>query len=109
MEFAEYHGGAQRGGIRVPEGYRGKGWDRFERELVNLFLGKPVPKKNEPRNFRNGKLIRNRKLLDLRDLPAKILQPTGNDNPKDSVSLNILPHVPLDQEAIRPTRKCNFK
>ena len=26
VEVAEYHGGAQRGGLRVPEGYRGKGW-----------------------------------------------------------------------------------
>jgi hypothetical protein len=109
VELAEYHGGAQRGGIRVPEGYRGKGWVRFEQGLVNFFLGKLASVKSETGNLRNGKLIPNRKMLDSCDLPAKISHPAGILNSKDSVSLNLRPRVPLDPEAIRPTRKCDFK
>jgi hypothetical protein len=109
VELAEYHEGAQRGGIRVPEGYRGKGWVRFEQGLVNFFLGESAPAKSEIGNPRNGKLISNRKKLDLCDLPAKISPLAGIINSKDSVSLNLKPRVPLDPEAIRPTRKCDFK
>jgi hypothetical protein len=43
VELCEYHGGAQRGGICVPEGYMGKGWDRFAAELDLFFLGKKSP------------------------------------------------------------------
>ena len=108
VELAKYHGGAQRGGVRVPEGYRGKGWDRFERGLINFFLGKSAPAK-ETGKFRNGKTISNRKVFDSRDPPAKISHPAGAVNSSNSVSLNLLPHVQLDPDAIRPTRKSEFK
>ena len=109
VELAEYHGGAQRGGIRVPERYRGKGWVRFEQGLVNFFLGKSAPTKSETENPHNGKLILNRKKLDSCDLPAKISPLAGIINSNDFVSLNLKPRVPLDLEAIRPTQKCDFK
>ena len=38
VELSEYHGGSHKGGIRVPEGRHGAGWDRFGFELRNYFL-----------------------------------------------------------------------
>ena len=96
VELCEYHGGAQRGGIRVPEGYLGKGWHRFAEEL------------REGR-FRNGKLIPNRKVHDLRDPPAKISHPARNVTSTNSMNLNPFPRVILDPDAIRPTRKYEFE
>ena len=40
VELSEYHGGSQKGGIRVPEGRHGADWDRFGYELRNYFLPK---------------------------------------------------------------------
>ena len=37
MELLEYHGGSQKGSIRVPEGRHGAGWERFGYELRNYF------------------------------------------------------------------------
>ena len=39
VEISEYHGEVQRGGIRVLEGFWGKGWDRFAKELDSFFSG----------------------------------------------------------------------
>ena len=40
MELVEYHGGSQRGNLRIPEGRRGVGWVKFESELRRYFLTK---------------------------------------------------------------------
>ena len=55
VELAEYHEEAQRGGIRVPEGYQGKGWARFQDELDSFFLGKAAPMTKGIGNFHNDK------------------------------------------------------
>jgi hypothetical protein len=39
VEVSEYHGGNQRGSIRVPEGRRGAGWSVFEFQVRKSFLG----------------------------------------------------------------------
>ena len=56
LELCEYHWGAQRGGIRVPEGYLGKGWNRFAEELNSFFLGKQPPVELRDGPPRNGKI-----------------------------------------------------
>jgi hypothetical protein len=40
VELVEYHGGSQRGNLRIPEGHRGVGWVRFLFELRRYFLTK---------------------------------------------------------------------
>ncbi len=57
MEVAEYHGGAQCGDLRVPEGYRGKGWARFEREVRSFFLGMAASVMRSNGQSRNGKYV----------------------------------------------------
>uniref|UniRef100_A0A2N9IRA3 Reverse transcriptase domain-containing protein n=1 Tax=Fagus sylvatica TaxID=28930 RepID=A0A2N9IRA3_FAGSY len=105
MELCEYHGGAQRGGIRVPEGYMGKGWHRFAEELNSFFLGKQPPVELREGRSRNSKRIPNRKFLDSHDPPAKITHPARNVTSNNSANSNLLPRVTLDPDAIRPTRK----
>jgi hypothetical protein len=39
VEVSEYHGGNQRGNIRIPEGRRGAGWSVFEFQVRKSFLG----------------------------------------------------------------------
>ena len=111
VELAEYHGGAQRGGLRIPEGFRGKGWDRFAYEIEKFFLGKAAlaqHKTGKFQNFRNGRLLPNRNMHDTRDFPAKISQSTGIDRQKDSGLLPNLPRATMDPDAPRPTRKFKF-
>jgi hypothetical protein len=67
VEVAEYHGGAQRGGLRVPEGYRGKGWARFEREVSSFFLRLAAPAKQASGPSRNGNQVQVGKARDSRD------------------------------------------
>jgi hypothetical protein len=109
VELCEYHGGAQRGGIRVPEGYLGKGWHRFAEELNSFFLGKQPPVEVREGRFHNGKLIPNRKVHDSRDPTAKISHQAGNVTSTNSVNLNPFPRVILDPNAVRPTRKYEFE
>ena len=37
MELSEYHGGAQQGNLRIPEGRHGSGWIQFGSELRKYF------------------------------------------------------------------------
>ncbi len=48
MEISTYHGGAQRGHLRVPEGRRRAGWLRFADELYFYFLAKSEPEVAAP-------------------------------------------------------------
>ena len=48
VEISEYHGGAQRGQVRVPEGHRGAGWLRFEDRVHQYFLAKTEPRVAAP-------------------------------------------------------------
>ena len=40
VEISEYHNGARRGCLRVPEGFHKGGWSFLERKLSDFFLGK---------------------------------------------------------------------
>jgi hypothetical protein len=48
VEISAYHGGAQRGHLRVPEGRRRAGWLRFADELYFYFLAKSEPEVAAP-------------------------------------------------------------
>jgi hypothetical protein len=43
VELVEYHGGSQRGNLRIPEGHHGVGWATFLTELRGYFLTKIEP------------------------------------------------------------------
>jgi hypothetical protein len=74
VELSEYHGGVQRGGIRVPKGYRGSGWDRFAMELVAFFLGKREPVVVQADSSRNGRQIHGRDSRDFTALPKPVIE-----------------------------------
>ena len=40
--MVDYHSGAQRGNIRIPEGSRGIGWGKLATEIGSFFLGRDV-------------------------------------------------------------------
>jgi hypothetical protein len=104
VEVCEYHGGAQRGGLRVPEGYLGKGWNRFAEELASFFLGKKSPVELRDGKSHNGKMV----ARDSRDFAARIKPLVGSLFPFKSSDLN-LNQKPLDLVAPRPTRMFFFK
>uniref|UniRef100_A0A2N9FBT2 Uncharacterized protein n=1 Tax=Fagus sylvatica TaxID=28930 RepID=A0A2N9FBT2_FAGSY len=125
VEICEYHGGAQCGGIRIPEEFRGKNWDHFVKELNSFFPGKAVPVKNQVGKSRNGKRNSN---LDMRDTRA-FLAPSISESRKGQIdlesrdtrdfptpikqsvgsSISNLPRVKMDPNAPRPTRQYEFK
>ena len=48
LDISEYHSGAHRGNIRLPEGRRGAGWSLFEFQVRKYFLCEVVvPKHRE--------------------------------------------------------------
>ena len=106
VELCEYHRGAQRGGIRVPEGYLGKGWNRFAEELNSFFLGKQPPVE-----LRDGE-SRNRKIpvlgaRDSRDFAARI-KPSARSLLSSDLNSN-QNRIPLDPLAPRLTLQFFFK
>lgn len=110
VELLEYHGGAQRGGIRVPEGYQSAGWDRFATELESFFLGKLAlvgDRVGSSRNVRKNPDLAMRDSRDFTTLPTSVI---GASNPfKSTSSLNSRgPRVQLDPSAPRPTQKFYF-
>uniref|UniRef100_A0A2N9EEG8 Uncharacterized protein n=1 Tax=Fagus sylvatica TaxID=28930 RepID=A0A2N9EEG8_FAGSY len=105
VELFEYHGGAQRGGIRVPERYQGTGWEKFAKELESFFLGKQEPVGDRAGNSRNG---RNNLDLEVRDSRDFAVHPTpliGASIPfKSSSGLTLrVPRFQLNPSAPRPT------
>ncbi len=106
MELVEYHGGGQRGGIRVLEGYRGKGWARFAKELTSFFLGTPTPARELAGKHQNGKQKLGRKARDSCDIQESVT----DINPSKPAGLNSnAPRIQLVPGAPRPTRKYEFK
>jgi hypothetical protein len=117
VEICEYHGGAQRGGIRIPEGFRGKNWDRFVRELHSFFPGTATaePQAGEPCNGKG------RIKLDKREIRAGAssvsearngnfeLKSRDTRDLKKSAVIAELPRVTMNPVAPRPTRKWDFK
>jgi hypothetical protein len=67
VELCEYHGGAQRGGIRIPEGFRGKHWDRFVKELHSFFPDTALPAKHHTGKSNHGQGEPNMEKRDSRD------------------------------------------
>ena len=58
VELSEFHGGKQRGSIRIPEGRRGDGWTLFVTEVQKYYLeteSSKAPPKRE-RELRGGRL-----------------------------------------------------
>ena len=47
MEVADYHDGAQRGSLRIPEGARGSGWMKIAMEIGSFFLGQKEKKSTQ--------------------------------------------------------------
>jgi hypothetical protein len=134
VELVEYHGGSQRGNLRIPEGRRGVGWVTFESELRRYFLTKidsssPLPsnegaqggtvrisaQETHNRNRRNGRNSNSQSSLERRDsrrgdnvaylAPEKHLRESRQRFKEPKVNLR----VPLSQMEPRPTRKCDFK
>lgn len=107
VELSEYHGGAQRGGIRVPEGHRGAGWDRFAMELAAFFLGKQEPAVVQADSSRNGRQIHGQDSRNFTALPKPVIE--ASTNFKSTLELTSkTPRVQLDPAAPRPTRKFSF-
>uniref|UniRef100_A0A2N9IM18 Reverse transcriptase domain-containing protein n=1 Tax=Fagus sylvatica TaxID=28930 RepID=A0A2N9IM18_FAGSY len=119
LEVADYHGGAQKGSLRIPEGSRGSGWRKLAMELGSFFLGqneqKPaqtepvevIPAGGESSEIGKGKPVVLGSSRDPRasDFMAAQITP--------SVTLGVkLPNlntrVRMDTEAPRPTRKSGF-
>ena len=110
VELSEYHGGAQRGGIRVPEGFKGKGWDSFAKELASFFLGKELSMEIWAGNSRNGNIFSGLETRDSCAFAAPLKPLIGSNIPFKAADLNLKPtRAPLDTSAPRPTRKYYFK
>ena len=122
VELCEYHGGAQRGGIRIPEGYRGQNWERFVKELHSFFLGMAVTMAHQTGKPRNGtaRAKLERRVICADPTPAVL----GSRNVKMDSKLHDThdfknqfagsvitdsPRAVMDPNALRPTCKCNFK
>ena len=87
MVLSEYHGGAQRGGILVPKGFRGTGWKRFAKRIESFFLGKEMPAKSLVGNHRNGRVNLGIEVRDTRTIFEPITQSFGSSNPIKSAGL----------------------
>jgi hypothetical protein len=105
VELSEYHGGAQRGGIRVPEGYRGAGWDRFAMELAAFFLGKRVVVQAD--SSRNSKQIHGRDSRDFTALPKPVIEASTHFKSTSDLTSKV-PQFQLDPATPRPTCKFSF-
>ena len=122
IEICEYHNGAQRGGIRISKGYRGKHWDHFVKELYSFFPGKAVTVEHQAEKPRSGEGRANMERREIRADPSPAVSEFRNsqielkshntrDFKKQSAGSFIvdLPRDKMDPNAPRPTRKCDFK
>uniref|UniRef100_A0A2N9I4J4 Reverse transcriptase domain-containing protein n=1 Tax=Fagus sylvatica TaxID=28930 RepID=A0A2N9I4J4_FAGSY len=107
VELCEYHGGAQRGGLRVPEGYMGKGWDKFATALDLFFLGKKSPVEIRAGTSRKGNVVSGKESRVSRDSIASP-KPEIRDRIPFKKKLSD-PRAQLDPSAPRPTRKFSFR
>ena len=118
LEIVDYHSGAQRGSIRIPEGAKSAGWKKITSEIWSFFLGredKTDPPMLIPAGSGHGRGAKSEygkpgALGSSRDsrkrnnliAPIKPLAVTS-DSYEGSNS-----QVVLDLEAPRPTRKSTF-
>ena len=80
VEISEYHNGARRGCLRVPEGFHKGGWSFLERKLSDFFLGKLVSKPGKEVVAGGGRFVK----------------PTSN--PRNHVWKDINGHVKLGND-----------
>ena len=122
VEICEYHGGAQRGGICILEGFQGKNWDRFVQELYSFFLGKVVLVETHAGKSRNVKGNSNLERRDTRAAPAPSIPESRKGKldlePRDTREFKKelvgsliadLPRCKMNPNAPRPTCQCDFK
>jgi hypothetical protein len=119
LEVADYHGGAQRGSLRIPEGSRGSGWFKLAMEIGSFFLGQNekqsaptnlvevTPAGGVPSKTEKGKsdLLGSSRDPRVTDSRAAPITPSVNGGIKSQNS-NI--RVRMDPVAPRPTRKSGF-
>jgi hypothetical protein len=122
VEICEYHGGAQRGGIRIPEGYRGKHWERFVKELHSFFPGMAVTVEHQAGKSRNGKGRADLERRVIHAGPTSVVSGYCNGkmesesrdtrNFKNQSAGSVIADLPpavMDPNAPCLTCKCNFK
>jgi hypothetical protein len=118
LEIVDYHSGAQRGSIRIPEGAKSAGWKKITSEIWSFFLGREdktdlpmlIPaggghgRGAKSEYGKPGALGSSRDSCKQNNLiaPIKPLAVTS-DSYEGSNS-----RVVLDPEAPRPTRKSTF-
>jgi hypothetical protein len=123
LEIAEYHGGAQKGSLRVPEGPRGTGWLKLALEIGSFFLGrkevKLAPTKPMVAAPAGGAPTRTVKAMngksgvpgssrDSRASHISVAPITQRINLRDNCS-NLNPSKPMNPDAPRPTRRFVFE
>ena len=132
VELSEYHGGAQRGNLRIPEGRHGAGWIRFGTELTKYFLTKlesgvseqsgngiarqitaPVveTRKGSNGNNSNPKTVKEvRESWGREDHSAKIVRNKHQRGSRRAYKYRgVNGRVIMSDSEPRPTRKCGFK
>nr|POF10255.1 hypothetical protein CFP56_49590 [Quercus suber] len=80
VEISEYHNGARRGCLHVPEGFHKGGWAFLERKLCDFFFGKQVSRPGKEVDAGGGRFAK----------------PTGN--PTNQVWTNINGHMKLGSD-----------
>ncbi len=133
VELVEYHGGSQRGNLRILEGRCGVGWVKFESELCCYFLTKidsssPPPSNGGAQvgtvrrstqgtrnhNERNGRNSNSQSSMERRDSRGgdngAYLSPKihSHDSRQRFMETKVNSRVTLSQMEPRPTRKSNF-
>ena len=122
VELSEYHGGKQRGSIRIPEGRRGQGWTHFVNEIQEYYLdsesAKAPPKRDEkPRVDRlpapETQSLRNGRRQESRQLRRENLQLAPQIKQRESRDLGwvteVKNRVTISTTEPRPTRSFKFQ
>nr|POE91495.1 hypothetical protein CFP56_14605 [Quercus suber] len=126
VEISEYHNGARRGCLRVPEGFHKGGWAFLERQLCDFFFGKQVSRPGKevdagggrfanptgnPRNQGWKDINGHMKLGDL-DLEKQFPKPAGTLNQKEGFGgFDFIPKTNISTHLVsgRPMRVSTLK
>jgi hypothetical protein len=116
VELSEFHGGSQRGSIRIPEGRHGEGWALFVTETHKYYLetesGKVLPERERKTPVAELQLNRNDKIhsrplrKENRQLAPKIQQ-RGSRDLRDMIGVK--DRVTLSTTEPCPTRCFKFQ
>jgi hypothetical protein len=122
VELCDYHSGAQQGGIRIPEGRSGAGWDRFTTEIRHFFLGENSAANGTGREKRGAAVVAC--AADVACAEQKLRNPRKGrkSNPRDlrrqrdtrdllqqPKIFKLHPRAEMSIKEPRPTRKFVFK